>query len=219
MATKWFFQKEHISPLRKEISSALWYKFSIFLFYTSKNTIRSNKFIWAYLFVHVLFSIIYFAYSGIYSILPIEVSGFFIIYIIVSDAFLKYYMPGQFVEYILPLIRISLSNTLVSTFVIFNVIFYYTNIVLLFSLFLGASFISATLLLTSLILNHIIVLMFKMIPVYKEEWVMVFFVFLLAILNIVGILFEPNLVTAIVLLIVILFVIRKFLIFYLYVKI
>lgn len=219
MIPQQLFQEENTTQQGKEIFSALWFKLFIFLFHTAKITLRSNKFIWAYLFVHVFFCLFYVVNPVIYSILPIKASGSFLIYIVISDVFLKYYMPGQFVEYILPLIRISLSNRLVSVYILFNILFYYTNISVLFSVFLGVRVESVVFLLTSLILNHIIVLLVKINPNYQEELGLVFFVFLLAILNIVGILFVPNLGVSIAVLIIALFFTKIFLRFYFHAKI
>jgi len=187
------FQKENTTHQGKEISPELQSKLFIFLYYTAKNTLRSNKFVWTFLSVQVFFCLFYIANSVLYSILPSKISGSFLFYIIISDLFLKYYIPGHFVEYILPLIRISLSNRLASVYIIFNILLYYTNIAVLSSVFFGATIEPIIFLLTSFTLNHMVVLLFKTNLIYLEQRETAYLILAMTILNTASILLLPNL--------------------------
>lgn len=148
--------------LRRINSSVSLIKLGNFFLYTTKNTFRSNKFISAYLFMYLFLSLAYLGYAFIISIIPAHLSNFIWISIALFDIFLKYYMPGVFIEYIYPLLHISFNKSIVSFYIILNVIFNYANIIILLSLFFENNKKNTFLILSILTINHIIVLLFKL---------------------------------------------------------
>lgn len=198
MPTKVSFTNEYNIKLGGKVPSALLLKVASFLFYITKNTLRSNKFLLATFFVYFMFGMIYLGYSLTHSILPSNVSNYFWISIAFSDFFLKYYMPGVFLEYVYPLLQITLVKNIASNYVMFNLLFYYHNIAVLSSIFLGVAVKSIVFILVILIFNHIIVLLFKIGHSYKQGRVMIVFVLLMAILNLICILFSQSLGVVIV---------------------
>jgi hypothetical protein len=216
--TKLSFPNEHNMRLSGKISSALILKLNIFLFYTTKNTLRSNKFLFASFFVYFLLGMIYLGYSLSFSILPHDVSKLFLISVALSDFFLKYYIPGVFVEYVYPLLQITLFKNITSNYVILSLIFYYHNIVILLSFLLGVAIKPIVFLLAILILNHVIVFLFKMGVDYRSNRIMILFTLLMAILNLFCILFIQNMWVVISFLFITLLIFSQFLKCSLYVK-
>lgn len=209
---------EGILTQRGEILSASFSNLTVFLFYTTKNTIRSNRFFLVSLFVYFLLGMIYLGYSITNSILSVKISNFFLISIAFSDVFFKYYMPGVFVEYIYPLLNITLLKKMVSNYVIFNLLFYYHNFAVVFSFFFGVDIKSIFFILSILILNHIFVLVIKLACGCEKNYLMIMFVLLVSILNILCILFIQSLVVVVFCVLITLLVFNQFVNYSFYVK-
>jgi hypothetical protein len=212
------FTNEYKIKLRREVSSALWLRIVRFLFYTTRSTLRSNKFPLASFFVYFMFGMIYLGYSLTHSILPSNILIFFWISIAFSDFFLKYHMSGMFMEYVGPLLQITLLKNLASKYVLFNLLFYYHNIAVFSSFFLGIAVKSIVFMLAIFVLNHMIVLLFKMDHGYNQSRMMIVFVVFMAILNLICILFLQSLGLIIFFIFITLFMFNKFLNCTFYVK-
>lgn len=192
MYSKPSFPNIYEKKLRRIISSVLIFNLGTFFYHTAKNAFRSNKFIWAYFFVHLLLSLIYLGYSFILSSIPVNISNFIWVSIAFSDIFLKHYMPGVFVEYVFPLLQISLYKKTVSFYMTLNIIFNYTNIVIFSTIFFENAEKYVFFIFTILILNHLIVLLFKINQSKILNNAAPIIVSLIALFNLISVLLIKN---------------------------
>lgn len=185
---------EFEKKLRRCISSVKLFKLGTFFYYTAKNTFRSNKFIWAYFFVYLWLSLINFGYSFVFSVIPANVSNFIWVSIAFSDIFFKYYIPGVFVEYVYPLLKISLYKRTVSYYIVLNIIFNYTNIVIISTINIEKVEKYVFFILTILMLNHVIVLLLKIDHSKILNNTILVVVSIIALFNLVCILLIKNVI-------------------------
>jgi hypothetical protein len=127
-------------------------------------------------------------------------------------------MPGMFMEYVCPLLQITLLKNLASNYVLFNLLFYYHNISVFSSFFLGIAIESIVFMLAIFVLNHMIVFLCKMSHGYNQSRMMIVFVVFMAILNLICILFFQNLGVIMFFIFFTLFIFIKFLNSTFYVK-
>lgn len=151
----------------------------IYFYYASKNTFRSNKFLISYVLLYFILFLNYMSFSFLSLIVPDQ--SYYLIFssIILFDFFLKYYLPGLFIENVNNFFKISLSRIDVSLFLIFNVVFTYSNFAIIFSGFFGVPVDLIISILCQFILSHFVVLQLKMNskPTYNNT--LLFNVFLL----------------------------------------
>lgn len=193
-------------------------KLTCILYYTQISSIRSNRFVLAYFFLYLSQGMMYLGFSIIYSIIPNDISFYVLLYISFSDVFLKYYMPGMFVEYIFPLLQLTLVKNTISNFVVLSILFYFQNIAILLSLFFGVSINSVIILVTILTFNHIVVFILKMRNELKERIKSLLPIILLVISCFVLIWFFQTIFSVIIILVTGLVVFHQYLNHSLYVK-
>lgn len=191
------FPNKYEKRLRRYFSSVLLFKLGAFFYHTAKNTFRSNKFIWAYFFVHLLLILIYLGYSFILSIIPVNISNFIWVSLTFFDIFLKHYMPGVFVEYIYPLLQISLYKRIVSFYMTLNIIFNYSNIAIAATFFFDYTEKYTFFILSILMLNHIIILLFKINHSKILNNTALIVVSIIALFNLICILLIKNVIISI----------------------
>lgn len=131
--------------------------------YSSISIVRSNRFLAAYVFSRLTQGLLYFSFPALYIMLANKVQPHYIlISIAATDAAIKYYSPGQFTEHVYSLLKLTLRKKDIATFIVLNIMFYYCNLAILLSLFLGISLNALFGILSVLIINHKLIFLLKM---------------------------------------------------------
>jgi hypothetical protein len=186
--------------------------------YILKNTLRSNKLVFMYFLLYFFIGMYYLGFSIVVSIVPTEISQLVWVVVIFSDLTVKYYLPGSFVEYVFPFLRISLSQKKSAIYVILNLFFHYLNIYVLFSALFGVSLDVIGWMLTILVINHAFIVLFKIDHISISSRIYLVSILLLAILNFGSVLCLKSLIISFIVLFLVVFMLFKFINHSLYVK-
>jgi hypothetical protein len=138
-------------------------------YYSLLGTIRSSRLIGASIASVFLFISIYMSVILLRSFLPEGLTTYLLMMVAILDFVIKYNFPGMFSELVSNLLIVTLRPRLIARFIVFNIFFFYYNLVALSTIAIGNNVEFVLIACSIMIVNHIIVYILKTENIFRIE--------------------------------------------------